>query len=119
MDLSQLNAEDRSSLIYSLQKEINQELHSFFEASKSKGREFLARALIEKIESIIDNLNRQGYSFGRIEYSGDIDYENSEQWYSNGSAMGTGIILHFHGFSTAFHNCPVQYLLPYKNLLYS
>lgn len=99
MNLKELNSEERYSQILKLQKELNQELISFFESTRKNGRDHLSRVLIDKVESMIDTLNNQGYKFGRIDYGGDINYENSEQWYSNGDTMGRGIILHFHGFS--------------------
>jgi hypothetical protein len=36
---------------------------------------------------------------GRFDYGGDTSYENSEQWYCNGSEMGTGLTMQFLGFS--------------------
>jgi len=97
--LSDMEPEERYTKLLKLQKVLNQELQDLFETSKSQGREFLSKVLIEKIESIIERLNLENYGFGRFEYSGDVNYENSEQWFSNGAEMGTGIILHFHGYS--------------------
>jgi len=85
--------------ILHLQKIVNSELKYLYEKHKSRGRELLATILLTEIEEIIERLNENGYSFGRLDYSGDINFENSEQTYRNGKEMGSGIILHFHGFS--------------------
>ena len=94
-----LDSEERYLSILKLQEELNSELRIFFEAHKKMGREFLSNALIEKVERMVQNLNTSGFKFGRFDYSGDINYEDSEQYYSDGPTMGSGIILHFHGFS--------------------
>lgn len=51
------------------------------------------------MNALVDGLNNRGYSFGPCDYSVDINYENSEQTFSNGAEMGEGIILHCHGYS--------------------
>lgn len=91
--------EENYGEILRLQKNINSELECLFEKHKAKGREYLATILVYEVEKIVDRLNENGSSFGRADYSGDINFENSEQTYSNGKEMGTGIILHFRGFS--------------------
>ena len=93
----------REKSIEILQKIINAELARFFEENKSKGREQLAHLLVNKVEHLIDELNERGYHLGRIEYSGDINYEKSEQLFSNGDEIGTGLIIEFIGF---FVRCP-------------
>ena len=47
----------------------------------------MASILVNKVEEMIDTLNAEGYDFGRCDYSGDINYENSEQTFSDGSSM--------------------------------
>jgi len=89
----------RYSAMLELQKELNKYLQELFESSKAKGREYLATIVIEKVEATVDELNKAGYELGRSDYGGDVNYENSEQWYSNGAEMGTGLIIHFLGFS--------------------
>ena len=91
--------EARYSAMLELQKALNQDLQEYFESNKTKGREYLEKNLVSKVESIVDELNEHGYKLGRCEYSGDINYENSEQWFSNGGEMGTGLMIHFIGFS--------------------
>ena len=99
IDKMNLPGELRNSAMLELQNVLNNELQHHFEKSKDKGDEYLATTLIEKVESLLDELNESGYSFGRCEYGGDINYENSEQWFSNGTEMGTGLVVHFLGFS--------------------
>ncbi len=82
-----------------LEKEINCSLQECFNNSKDNGREYLSKKVISKVESIIDNLNNHQYNLGCCSYGGDIDYENSEQWYSNGDKMGFGLIIQFMGFT--------------------
>lgn len=65
----------------------------------SHGRAHLARFIAERVGALVDELNSSGYSFGPCDYSGDINFENSEQTFCNGAEMGEGIILHFHGYS--------------------
>lgn len=91
--------EARYVAMLELQSELDLELKKHFEEFKDRGRETLARALIEKVESIVEELNARNYRLGRIEYSGDRNYEDSEQWFGNGADMGAGLVLHFHGFS--------------------
>ena len=95
----EIESEKRYASILLLQEELNSELRNFFESNMDKGREFLSSVLVDKIESIVEDLNTKGFNFGRCDYAGDINYEDSEQIYSNGQTMGTGTILHFHGFS--------------------
>ena len=85
--------------ILNLQDRINLELRNFFIGNKNQGRKALASLLVNYVEEIITKLNNEGYEFGLCDYSGDINYENSEQTFCNGKEMGTGICLHFHGFS--------------------
>ena len=59
----------------------------------------MASILVNKVEEIVDALNSEGYNFGRCDFSGDINYENSEQTFSDGGTMGEEVILHFHGFT--------------------
>ena len=82
-----------------IQKNLNKQLRNDFESEKFKGREHLASFLVNRVEQLVDELNEQGHRFGRCDYSGDINFENSEQTYSNGKSMGEGAILHFHGYS--------------------
>jgi hypothetical protein len=77
---------------------INQELREEFETNKAGGREHLAAILIAKVENVAATLHRWGFSFGRIDYGGDVNYEDSYQTFSSGERMGTGIILEFRGF---------------------
>ena len=94
-----MESEDRYLELLKLQNRLNKELQKSFESSKDKGRDYLSRLLIDKVENLIDTLNHDGYSFGRIDYGGSVDYETSEQWYCDGPEMGTGIVLHFLGYS--------------------
>ena len=48
---------------------------------------------------MVEKINSEGYNFGCSSYGGDINYENSEQSYSDGKEMGTGVTLNFVGFS--------------------
>ena len=95
----EVESEKNYLAILALQEELNSELHKFFEANMNKGREFLSNALVKKIEGMVEDLNTKGFNFGRCDYAGDINYEDSEQTYSSGQTIGTGTILHFHGFS--------------------
>ena len=82
-----------------IQEELNHKLRRDFEREKVHGREHLARFLTERVGSLVGELNASGYSFGPCDYSGDINFENSEQTFSHGAEMGEGIIFHFHGYS--------------------
>ena len=92
-------AEEKYSELLELQFNVNEELKVFFNVNKSKGRKHLSQVLISKVEDIVDSLNQDNHNFGRCEYSGDINYENSEQTFSDGNELGEGVVLHFHGFS--------------------
>ena len=90
-----------------LQKELNTELQQIFEKNKTNPSIDLSKLLIVSIEYIVARLNSTGYSFGRIDYSGDIHFEKSEQSWSDGNEFESGGVLHFHGFS-----CQVSYVAP-------
>ena len=89
----------RYTQILELQKELNIQLQEAYELNKTKGREHLGGFLISYIEKLVNELNEGDHDFGRCSYDGDINFENSEQTYCDGRVMGTGVILHFHGFS--------------------
>jgi hypothetical protein len=77
-----------------LQSYLNEELSILFGSILAESRDEIARKLIVKIEALVDDLNRFGYALRRVNYSGSIDYENSEQIYCNKS-----LNINFHGFS--------------------
>ncbi|WLQ14382.1 hypothetical protein O5O45_00340 [Hahella aquimaris] len=87
------------SKILALQEYINSRLRDTYESNKDKGRENLSKFLVDFVEALVDELNANGHSFGRCDYSGDVNFENSEQQYSDGEEMGCGVLLHFHGFA--------------------
>src|SRR5687768_5544256 len=90
----------RDEALQRLSEWIAEKLKQEFESNRLLERRRLASVLIEKVESLVlGELNAAGYSFGRIDYSGDINYEKSCQTFSNGARMGTGILLEFHGFA--------------------
>jgi len=89
----------REQALQQLSTWINDDLTQHFESNRALGREHLASTLIEKVENLVSNLDSVGYSFGRVDYGGDINFENSYQTFSNGEEMMTGIILEFQGFS--------------------
>lgn len=91
--------EEQYSQILALQEKVNAVLREVFESNKHLGREHLAKLLVDEVENIVDKLNGEGNDFGRVDYGGDINYENSEQTYSDGKEMGTGVVLQFRGFS--------------------
>lgn len=82
-----------------LQVSINEELTSLYEEHYSKGREHLSKLLVNQVEKLVERLNERGANFGCTDYGGDIDFENSEQTYSDGEKMGQGVVLYFRGFS--------------------
>lgn len=82
-----------------LQKTLNAKLQKSYAQKKGEGREYLSSYLVNFVSDMVNELNESGYKFGRCDYSGDINFENSEQTYSDGAEMGHGVILHFHGFS--------------------
>lgn len=94
-----IDTESRYSSILTLQERLNRELRENFERHKDKGREFLSANIITLVEGVVERLNSSGYDFGRCDYGGDINYEYSEQSYSDGAEMGTGVILAFQGYS--------------------
>lgn len=89
----------RERAMAQLEQSINAELAVVFESNRARGREHLARILIDRVDGIVDELDAAGHSFGRVDYGGDINYENSEQTWGNGAVMGAGVILEFLGFS--------------------
>ena len=93
-----LDAQSRSDAIVQLQSSINDELKFYFEKAQSEDRNFIATYLIEKVEALVEELNEKTYDLGRIDYGGDIDYENSEQTYSNKLDGPDRITLEFIGF---------------------
>ncbi len=94
-----MNDEKKYLEILNLQKNLNNQLMSCFIENIHHGRKKLTDILIVKIDSLIDELYKEGYKFINCDYSGDVNYNNSEQFFSNGKKMGTGICLHFHGFT--------------------
>lgn len=90
---------EKYSEVLSLQESLNASLREGFEANKHQGRDFLASFVVDYVETLIERLNSQGSTFGRVDYDGDVNFENSEQTYSDGDAMGYGVVLHFVGFS--------------------
>jgi len=89
----------REQALQQLSAWIAEELRQAFEQCRSLERPRIASVLIERVESLVGELGAVGYSFGRIDYGGDINFEDSYQTFSSGDRMGTGIILEFTGFS--------------------
>lgn len=76
------------------------QLQRLYERYWEMGRERLAHALVEAVEYLVlERLNSAGYCLGRLDYGGDINYENSEQTYFNGTETVPGLLLEFHGFA--------------------
>ncbi|MGY8768761.1 MAG: hypothetical protein ACKVH8_10100 [Pirellulales bacterium] len=92
-------SEEKYSELLALQERVNAKLRQLFEANKHIGREYLSKILVNEVESIVKHLNAEEHNFGRADYSGDINYENSEQTYSDGQKIGEAVVLHFCGFS--------------------
>ena len=91
---------DKYKELLELQERINEKLQKSFIQNMDKSSDFLSAYLIRLVENITEELNRESdYNFGRCDYSGDVNYQNSEQTYSCGEKMGKEVILHFHGFS--------------------
>lgn len=57
-----------------LQKTLNSKLQESYVQNKGEGREHLSRFLVKFVSDMVDELNENGYKFGRCDYSGDIDY---------------------------------------------
>ncbi len=89
-----LPSNDGHRHLLEIQNFINSNLFILFEEIKSEPRDILAKKLVQKVEEITDHINHYGYKLYRADYSGDINYENSEQIYCNKS-----LTIHFHGFS--------------------
>ena len=90
----------REQALRQLSDWIADELSRAFEQCRSSERSHIASALIAKVESLVlEDLAAAGYSFGRIDYGGDINFEDSYQIFSSGKRMGTGIVLEFQGFA--------------------
>ncbi|MFD2168064.1 hypothetical protein ACFSJY_17545 [Thalassotalea euphylliae] len=77
-----------------LQQYLNNELLDCFRSINNESREKISRDLITKVEHLIEQINQHGYGLYRADYSGDINYENSEQTYCN-----KNLNIHFHGFT--------------------
>jgi len=78
-----------------LQKKLNLNLQEAYESNRDLGRDHLSKLLVNFVETLATELDDGNAKFGRIDYSGDIDFETSEQTWN----MGNGVVLHFHGFS--------------------
>ena len=89
----------REQALQQLSAWIAEELSRAFEQCRSLDRPRIATLLIRKVESLVEELNAAGYSFGRFDYGGDINFEDSYQIFSSGERMGTGILLEFTGFA--------------------
>ena len=89
----------RYSELLILQERVNQALKCVYETNRGSGREHLGELLVNEVERIVNKLNAEGWRFGRCSYGGDVNFENSEQIYSDGKEMGDGVILSFCGFS--------------------
>jgi len=85
--------------LLNLQEELNLKLKKAYECEATKGEDHLAHFLISYVENLVNELNKNKWSFGRYEYSGDKNFRHSEQWWSDGHEPGEGTILHFIGFS--------------------
>ena len=77
-----------------LQSYLNEELSMLFCSILTESRDEIASKLIAKVQALVDDLNRFGYALRSVNYSGSIDYENSEQIYCNKS-----LNINFRGFS--------------------
>ena len=93
------SSEARYQAILDLQAEINKCLKEHYEVSRTQGRKYLATTVITKVENIVHELNQNYYDLYSIDYGGDINYEDSEQWYRNGPETGEGLVIHFLGFT--------------------
>ena len=89
-----LPSESGYEFLLELQQFLNKELFDFFLDVKSESRERISRDLIKKVEQLTEQINEYGYNLYRADYSGDVDYENSEQTFCNKS-----LNIHFHGFT--------------------
>lgn len=89
-----LPSESGYEFLLELQQFLNKELFDFFQLLKDESRDKISRDLIAKVEHLTDQINEYGYELYRADYSGDINYENSEQTYCNKS-----LNIHFHGFT--------------------
>ncbi len=94
-----LDIESRSKAIEELEVYLNEKLRSSFESNKNSDRAKLATFLVEKIENLVDDLNQYSYNLGRIDYAGDINYEKSEQTFSNKLDGQGRLLLEFKGFT--------------------
>ena len=85
--------------LLALQETLNAKLKTAFEENSHRTREELATVLVQTVETMVDELNSDGYCFGPASYGGSTEFEQSEQDFSDGDEMGTGVILSFAGFS--------------------
>jgi hypothetical protein len=97
------NDSDRTFLIDVLQAALNKELRKNYRSVKRQSREEIAHYLVKRVGEIVDELNASDYSLGSIDYGGDINFENSYQFFSNKLSPGNRLILHFIGFSCNVH----------------
>jgi len=89
-----LPSEEGYAELLNLQSWLNAELRECIELLKSKSKEIIARELISKVESLIDEVNTKHYKLYRGDYGGSTNYQHGEQTYCNKS-----IIVQFVGFS--------------------
>ena len=89
-----LPSEEGYGQLLELQDQLNVELRKSFESLKDKNKDVLSRELISKVETLIDEVNLKHYNLHRGDYSGDKNYQHSEQTFCNKS-----IVIQFIGFS--------------------
>ena len=89
-----LPSEEGYAKLLDLQYELNSALRSVFDSHREDGRVALAKILVSKVDKLIDEVNAKHYELMPDEYSGDTDYEHSEQTFSNSK-----IVVQFVGFS--------------------
>lgn len=89
----------RNSVRAALHYELNRRLSEYEDDFRRVNEKSLDSYLIECVERLIDELNLENYRLCRLDYLCDGGIVYGEQAYSNGMKLGTGLTIHFMGFS--------------------
>lgn len=97
--------------ILRLQCELNRQLLECYQEVQYQDTEYVSNALIDKVEELVEQLNALGYKFGRFDYGGSMNIEQSHQtyydrkWDRHNKTLGAGLMIQFSGFAARVKWC--------------
>ena len=89
----------RDDALETVERRLNQRLSEYEKKFWHIATKSLGSYLIDTVECLIDELNRENYMLGRLDESGDKGIDYRERTYCSEKKMGTGLSIHFKGFS--------------------